>query len=243
MIIKHLLNTYTVKYPFQHNPDGKTNEELRVLLEEGQFTKENNKIIIQSGEINAFTYNKEYYAIMQWLKEFKEGGKAYCSQVQVYAGPEIIYEKTQEGLRNDLIDKYIRPALDSGDSRFSLFYTPKRYHVHSYRVGRHLLVFGMHNFANTNSNYTDYVFDIEDAANHGLKEYHDDDLVNGEVFDMFPIEKISSSEEMLSKFTIEEYTRCQYDEIVRSVKESKTRGVDIINEIGREKFYEALHTN
>jgi len=160
---------------------------------------------MQSGELNAFTYNNPKYQINIWLKEFASGrATTNCQSLEIFAGPEIIFEKAKKDsrpiLRNDIVDKYIRPTL-AGKKNLPITFshTSERYHIHSYAIGRYLLVFGYHDNhfscskhrVLSSSPYRNYVFDMADRRNAKLFGFYQHSLNNAGGVTIKKIDSIS----------------------------------------------------
>ncbi len=219
--IRDLLSHFHVEAQFTHNPDKRTNEILKKYLKEESFSEKYPNLIIQSGELNAFTYNKKDYAINQWLEGFVRGENSYCQKLKVYAGPDVIFQREGDREVNNLVDKLIRPTLLRADSplqeHFSLFHTPRRYHVHSYRIGKFLLIFGLHNLCTTNDEYENFVFDLSHKKNVQLEGLLDEDLENKPLHNLYPIKEINTWNDFTSSFQSVKFSTEEFLEYKREL--------------------------
>lgn len=210
---------YQPEKTFVNDPSGATDIELHNLFE-GSGLSIDDTVIIQSGELNAFTYNNTDFAIMKWLDKYVHGEEKLCRCVEIYAGPEVIYEIKDGKSTNVLIDDYIIPELSKPEHerRIKLFYNSERYFVHSYKIGNKLLVFGEHNFLTTHNQYTNYIFNLSESVD--LEKFHDDDIHHDKIYGKETHEiRLVNSEEDLKWFRKEAFTKQEYMELKEHVSD------------------------
>lgn len=207
------MNGYKPDSEFENDPGSTTNSELQKLFDQAQYIPGYDSVIIQSGELNAFTYNNENYALNRWLKKFMAGEVPGCKKVEIYAGPVIIYEDVDGKQKNGIIDDYILPELakPADQRKIVLYYNASRYFTHSYRIGSKLMVFGVHTFLTSQSGYTNYIYDFLKKENSTMAEFCDDDIRHDKKYgETHKIKRVTSASD-LDLFIRETYTKDEYE--------------------------------
>lgn len=219
----NLHKIFKFELEFQHDSRGITNQIIQDILSGkapwgNPFNDRFSKLIMKSGELNAFTFNNPAYYINtfldEWIKAFSSGSITACKAVDIYAGPDIIREmKDEVGLDfNRIVDNIITPVL-RGDMRANirLFRTSIRYLIHGYLLGKYLFIFGLHECTNSKDPYINHIYNLEKPENANLYEYFTGSLTNTGFSDLYPVVEIRTERE-LSLFGMDRLTEALLDE-------------------------------